>query len=340
VALAIGRAAGILAVFQYGACARDHGLAMREVLPLLYANSPSNIYICGGASIFRGVLDSVSRFDMREGIWETVAPMPTARRLCAAAAVRGALYVFGGEFEDAPMWYTDSTWRQYRQLATTESFDAVNGVWKSLPDMPTARAGCSAAGLNGMLYVVGGRIIEMVRATAERFDSSACCWERLPEMPTARSGCSAVAVFGMIYVIGGKGFEGQILSTVERFNPSVGWWQVLPSMPTPRSASAGGAVGGKIYIAGGFNGYEGVDAVDSFDPVTGQWETKAPMQTWRIGAASAIAGGKLFVLGGKTGGDHSLVCESLDPSTGCWSWLPPMPERHVYCAGAAVVGYS
>eukprot|EP00408_Alexandrium_pacificum_P053519 CAMPEP_0171257368 /NCGR_PEP_ID=MMETSP0790-20130122/53809_1 /TAXON_ID=2925 /ORGANISM="Alexandrium catenella, Strain OF101" /LENGTH=61 /DNA_ID=CAMNT_0011725475 /DNA_START=1 /DNA_END=182 /DNA_ORIENTATION=- len=61
------------------------------------------------------------------------------------------------------------------------------------------------------------------------------------------------------------------------------------------------------------------------------------MQTWRIGAATATAGGKLYILGGKTGGEHALVCECYDPSAGVWGWLPPMPERHVYCAGAAVV---
>lgn len=339
IALMIGQAAGIPAVSSYGASAREHGLAMRETLPMLYSDSLPNVYICGGASIFRGVLDSVSRFDPRENTWETMAPMPTARRLCAAAAVAGMFYVFGGEYQEPPLWYTDNTWRQYRQLKTAESFDPFTGVWKTLEDMPTARAGCSAAGVRGMLYVFGGRIVEKVRATVERFDTVVGHWERLPEMPTARSGCSSVAIFGLLYAIGGKGSDGQILAAVERFNPGIGWWQVLPPMPTPRSASASGAIGGKIYVAGGFNGLEGVDSVDSFDPVVGHWESKEPMQTWRIGAATAIAGGKLYVLGGKTGGDHALLCEYFDPNTGAWSWLPPMPERHVYCAGAAVVGY-
>jgi len=339
IALLIGQAAGIPAVFHYGASARDHGRAMRETLPVLYANSLPNVYICGGASIFRGVLDSVSRFDTSENTWETMAPMPTARRLCAAATVAGTLYVLGGEYEEPPLWYTDSTWRQYRQLKTAECFDPFTASWRTIQDMPTARAGCSAAAIGGMLYVCGGRIVENVRAAAERFDTATGRWERLPDMPTARSGCSAVALLGMLYVIGGKGCDGQILATVERFDPSIGWWQVLPPMPMPRSASASGAIGGKIYVAGGFNGSEGVDGVDSFDPVIGQWETQEPMQTWRIGAATAIAGGKLYVLGGKTGGDHALMCERFDPTTGAWSWLPPMPERHVYCAGAAVVGY-
>lgn len=339
IVLKIGQAAGIPAVVQYGASSRDHGKAMRETLPLLYADSMPNIYICGGASIFRGVLDSVSRFDPRENTWEAMAPMPTARRLCAAATVAGMLYVVGGEYEEAPLWYTDSNWRQYRQLTTAECFDPFAGTWRTLAPMPTARAGCSAAAIHRILYVAGGRIAENVQGTVERFDTAVSCWERLPAMPTARSGCSAVALFGMLYVLGGKGCDGQILAVVEQFDPSIGWWQVLPPMSMPRSASASGTVGGKIYVAGGFNGFEGVDSVDSFDPVVGQWEAKEPMQTWRIGAATAIVGGKLYVLGGKTGGDHALMCEHFDPGTGCWSWLPPMPERHVYCAGAAVVGY-
>lgn len=339
-ALLIGTGAGIAAVFHYGLTARDHGAGMRGVLPRLYASAVPNLYVCGGASIFRGVLDSVSRYHAREGVWESMPPMPTARRLCAAATVAGSLYIVGGEYEEPAMWYSDSAWRQYKQLSTAECFNAFAGQWETLEDMPTARAGCAGAALAGMVYVFGGRIAENVRATAERLDVALGRWERLPGLPTGRSGCAAAPLLGMLYVLGGKGSDGEILGTVERFDAGRGWWQVLPPMPMPRSAAACGAVGGRLFVAGGFNGVEGVEHVDAFDPAVGVWESQAPMQTWRIGAATAVASGRLYVLGGKTGGDHALRCECLDPPTGVWTWLPGMPERHVYCAGGAVVGYT
>lgn len=338
-ALEIGKGAGIPAVFHYAATAQDHGAAMRAVLPHIYASATPSLYVCGGGSIFRGVLNSVSRFNCCIGVWETMPPMPTARRLCAAAAMGGSLYVMGGEVEEPAQWYFEGTWRQYRQLPDVERYDAFAGQWHSLEDMPTARAGCGGTATTGLVYALGGRIGENVRATAERFDAATGRWERLPSFPTERSGCVAVALFGMLYVLGGKGTDGNILSTVERFDPCTGWWQVLPPMPMPRSACACGVVANRIFVAGGFNGIEGVAAVDAFDPATGQWEAQAPMLAWRIGCATATAGGKLYVMGGKSDGDQALTCECFDPSTSQWQLLPArMPERHVYCGGGAVVG--
>jgi len=112
----------------------------------------------------------------------------------------------------------------------------------------------------------------------------------------------------------------------------------LRDMLTPRSACMAGALSSRLYVAGGFDGVEGVDVCESFDPATGLWEKKAPMISWRIGGVGAVADGKFYVLAGKNGGDNSLSCEAFCPITNCWSSLPAMPERHVYCAGAAVAG--
>jgi len=341
IAMLIGHAAGIPAVFYYGTSSREQGRAMRDALPKLYASAVPSVYICGGASIFRGVLDTVSRFNIDDGTWEALPPMPTARRLCAGAAAGGSLYVFGGEqegYEAIPLWYSELMAQRYQQLSTAECFDPFKGMWAKLPAMPTARAGCAAAAAGGMVYVVGGRINETIHGIVERFDTNVNRWERLPRMPTARSGCAAVSLLGMLYVIGGKGLSGHILSVVERFDPSTGWWQNVPSMHSPRSAFSAGAVGGKIFAAGGFNGVEGIDMVECFDQDVGVWETQPQMSTSRIGGTAVVAAGKIFILGGKTGGEMELSCECFDPANGVWTPLPPMPQRHVYCAGGALIG--
>lgn len=334
----IGQAAGIPATFHYGTTSREGGKAMRGALPLLYASAVPHIYVCGGASVFCGVLQSANRFNICDGTWDMIPPMTVARRLCAAAVSGGCLYIFGGEYEEVPIWYSEGGGRKYHQLETAECFDPFKGVWEVLPHMPTARAGCAAAAVGGLIYVFCGRIVEQVRSTTERFDSVCQRWERLPDVPTPRSGCSAAALLGALYVIGGKGIHGQILNSVERFDQSVGRWQRLPPMSTPRSACVSGALRGKLYVAGGFDGIEGVNVFESFDPAIGRWEQMAEMITWRIGAAAAVAGGKFYVLGGKNGGENALIGEVFNPETGTWISLPPMPERHVYCAGAALVG--
>lgn len=339
-AILIGRLAGIPAALQYAAAARELGAVVREILPSLYASASPQLFVCGGASLYRGVLNMVSRLDVATGTWSAIPPMRTARRLCAAAVVGSSLYIAGGEFEDDGMWPRDGASRQFKQVKSVEKFDILAGTWSSAEDMPTARAGCTAAAQSGLLYVFGGRIAETVGAAAERLDTALGRWERLPSLPSARSGCAAATLLGVVYVLGGKGSDGQILASAERFDPCRGRWQVLPPMLTPRSACACGVLGGRLFIVGGFNGMEGLDSVDAFDPLTGCWETQPPMRARRIGAGSVGAGGKLYVLGGKTDGDFSLLCECFDPGVGTWEFLPPMLERHVYCAAAAVIGCS
>mmetsp|Transcript_38032 Transcript_38032/g.88944 ORF Transcript_38032/g.88944 Transcript_38032/m.88944 type:complete len:413 (-) Transcript_38032:69-1307(-) len=341
IAMQVGFYAGIPAVFYYGASGCESGRAMRQILPRMYASAVPLIYVCGGASIFRGVLDSVSRYNIERGTWEAIPPMPTARRLCAAAVLGGMLYVLGGEqegFEAIPLWYSELVARRYHQLSVAECFDPFKGSWERLPNMPTARAGCAAAAQGGMLYVMGGRIQETIHDVVERFDPAVRRWERLPSMPSARSGGAAVTLFGMIYVLGGKVPSGHILPVVERFDPTCGWWQNVPAMQTPRSAFSAATMCGKIFAAGGFNGVEGIDTIESFDPDTGIWEAVVRLSAWRIGATAVVAAGRLFILGGKSGHEAELLCESLDPLIPLWTALPQMPERHVYCAGGALVG--
>jgi len=335
----IGSFAGLLSVLNYGAAAREQGRAMREVVHLLYMEAVPHIYVCGGASMYRGVLSSVHRYSIRDNAWEVMPSLPTPRRLCAAAVCGNGLYVIGGEMEENAIFSASTHWRNYQQLATVERLSPFNGDWETLPDMPSPRAGCAAASIGSLLYVSGGRVHENVQRTSERFDIHVGRWERLPEVPTARSGCAAVSLFGLLYVIGGKGDDGQILTTMERFDPSIGWWQRMPSTSTPRSACAAGTAAGKIYVVGGFSGLEGVASVEAFDPMIGQWEEHQSMLTWRIGAASATADGKLFILGGKTEMETALQSEYMDVATGRWAWMPLMPERHVYCAGGAALGF-
>lgn len=338
-ALLIGEAAGIPASFHYATTAKDHGIAMRAALARMYAAAVPHVYVIGGASVFSGVLPTASRFNICEGTWDAIPPMATARRLCAAAVACGCLYIIGGEYEESPSWFADSPARYYQQLDTAECFDPFEGRWRTLPTMPTARAGCAAAAVGGLVYVFGGRVGESVCARTERFDINVGRWERVPNLPTARSGCAAAALAGDLHVIGGKGPHGDILTVVERFAQRLGRWQRLPPMTTPRSACMSGVLRGKLYVVGGFDGVQGVSACECFDPETSTWEQQAPMTTWRIGAAAAVARGKLYVLGGKNGGDSSaLFCEVFDPSSGSWTALPPTPERRVYCAGAAAVG--
>ena len=58
---------------------------------------PYSIYLFGGESqAERKNLDSVLRLDLEKNIWETVTPMPTARKFARAVPFMGSIYIVGG----------------------------------------------------------------------------------------------------------------------------------------------------------------------------------------------------------------------------------------------------
>jgi len=338
----VASAMGISDALNCRAVGRVAGAQIRTVLPALYANAVPSIYICGGCCRAHGVLASMQRLHAGGDAWEALPPMPTARRLCAAAVARGHLYIFGGEV----LWSVGSTIifrgegvrKEYYQLDTAERYSPLRGEWEQLPPMPTARAGCAAAAVGGLLYVVGGRVGEKVRNNAERFDPATCRWEALPVMPSARSGCAAAHAAGFCYALGGKCVDGRVGAVAERFDPQVGRWQKLPPMRLPRSAFAAEAIAGVVYALGGFNGSVGVGLCERFDAEAGCWEPLPAMLSPRVGGAAAVAGGRLFVFGGKAGEpEKAAPGECFDPGSWVWNPLPVMEARQVYCAGAALV---
>jgi len=346
--LTIGTAAGISAVVCWRAVSKEHGAHVRGALRSLYLDSVPSIYVCGGASLGAGVLCSAQRLHPGESTWETLSPMPTARRLCAGASTGGYVYVFGGEsfmksnhtfvHEFFSMLQDEYTvGKTFVQLPDAERFNTFDGTWETLPPMPTPRAGCCASSYKGMLYVCGGRNQDIVTGVVERFDPPTWQWERIPRLPTARSGCSAATLDGLVYVLGGKGIDRNALPASECLDSTLGRWWVLPHMSTARSALAVGAVGGLLFAAGGFDGLSALETCEVFDPAVGAWSMLPSMSTPRVGGAAAASCGKLYVFGGA--GSHPRdevhVHEYFDPSTQKWHKLPDMWLQQVYCAGAA-----
>ncbi|CAK9084031.1 Kelch-like protein 12 [Durusdinium trenchii] len=255
--------------------------------------------------------------------------MPSPRRLCAATACNGSLYVFGGEavnlIPGIPnsvnnldgmiryFWPTDG--QDYMQLDSAERFDPMHGTWEVLPRMPTSRAGCAATTADGLIYVSGGRLGETVLSVFERYDPHIGRWEVLPRVPTARSGCSSVSVKGGIYVLGGKCSNGRVQGVCERFHPTFGRWEKLQPMLSPRSAFAAGVLMEVIYAAGGFNGAVGLSSAA------------------RRGLGLTGLLGRLKAREGELAGVGEVEC--FDPATGFWSETVAMNTPRV--GGAAAV---
>lgn len=104
------------------------------------------LHIVGGRTVGGGNVAAHEVYDPAEDRWRTAAPMPQAQGGLAAAALRGKLYAFGGEYFNNGGGVYPEAW------AYAPSTDS----WTPLPDMPTPRHGLGAVALEGAIHVIGG----------------------------------------------------------------------------------------------------------------------------------------------------------------------------------------
>jgi N-acetylneuraminic acid mutarotase len=88
-------------------------------------------------------------FDPQTNLWSRLESMPLNSSGASAAALNGAIYVFGGETKNYP-------WEQARTFTSNYRYDPETNYWTSEPDMPTPRHGLAAMAFDGMIFVIGG----------------------------------------------------------------------------------------------------------------------------------------------------------------------------------------
>jgi len=200
-----------------------------------------------------------------------------------------------------------------------ERFNTFTAEWEKLPPMLTARSLCSAAVINGQVYVVGGCRTGRPLTTCERYDPDRNQWESLPRMVTVRNACSAAAVGGKLYVANRRVSNLQCPATCERFDPATGKWQVLPLTATPYNTCNLAAVEGQLYAVLERGGNH---TVERFELGSSCWEQVPPKPAsndYTFWAASGH-GDCLYVIGRFAG---RLVCEVYDAYARTWELLRP-----------------
>ena len=280
-------------------------------------------------------LQAAECYDPLTNQWRALPNQHAQRHGGAAAYIDGLLYAAGGMFhatcnEEHGQQYTLS-----KKHCEAECYDPSSGDWRDLPHMSIARYGCAAAGLDGLLYVVGGEDHnrdgpDNVLASAECYDPSKRKWLALPSMSIGRFGGAAASVDGLLYVVGGQDDtdlpEAPSLADAECYDPSTREWRELPDMIFERTGCAAAGVDGLLYVVGGCDSDNNVlSSVECYDPSTGQWRELPEMSVARCWCAAASFDDILYVVGGE-GADDSILAsaECFDPSLGQWRALPDM----------------
>ena len=264
--------------------------------------------------------------------WQELAPLPTARRGLALAAYENQLYAIGGETAEGI-------------AGNLEAYNPDADSWTVLAAKPVPVTEASAAVINGLIYVPGGRIgpaANEITAQLEIYDPALDQWRSGAILPQPISGYALQAFEGRLYLFGG--WDGKnYVSSVYMYDPALDAWQERTPMPTARAFSGAASAGGKIYVIGGQAGEGPVDVNEIYTPAreategVSPWETGFPIPDARQGIQVTTIADTIYVLGG-AGQSVSRFGLIYFPPTNAWQSLEASPAPLGAYFGLASIG--
>lgn len=286
------------------------------------------IIVTGGVDAKGALLNTTEVFDGNS--WTLGAPIPTPRKMLAAASDGKLVYTAGGTNGNA-------------DLATVEAYDPATKTWTRLADLPQPRSDFGAAIADRRLVAVGGQAAGQVLKSVAVLDLATRTWDALPDMAIARHGMAVDAVEKSVYAIGGSSEpgDGQATSSAEalqlparQIQPAA-QWRALPDAPTPRLMTAWTVLDDKIWIMGGLRDGVALQTVESYDPRTGAWQAQPSLPMPLHHATAATYRGEVVVLGGASGDLAQASTKVFALRGGKWVELPGL--THARAAPAAAV---
>jgi N-acetylneuraminic acid mutarotase len=233
-------------------------------------------------------------------------------------------------------------------LNINSAFDPLDpAAWTPRAPMPTARAGFAISAAGGLIYAIGGAVVDNCTtvSTVEAYDPATDQWitDGLAPMPTPGWRSSAGTLDGTIYVVGGASVEegecGDALGIVQAYDPSMNSWSDKPPLPTKRIQVGVGVdpANHLLYAVGGADAnFTALNTVEVYDPSgnsgMGLWTPLKPLNTPRAFPAVAAIGGKIYAAGGQKElyGTVNTV-EEYDPANPDAGWtlkssVMPLPR--------------
>src|SRR5262249_13281057 len=156
-------------------------------------------------------IDNAWEYDPAADTWKALAPLPTRRGAASAAVVNAKIYVTRGA--NSLSGATENgihPRRPHNVVATVDVCDPATHSWSSARPLLLARNHHASAGVNGKLYVIGGRVgSAFISGTSnnvdlvEVYDPATNLWTAGARMPTPRSAIAAGVYNNYIIVPGG-----------------------------------------------------------------------------------------------------------------------------------------
>jgi M6 family metalloprotease-like protein len=261
-------------------------------------------------------------------LWQSMTPMPRARKAFALGVVSGILYAAGG-IGSGPA------------LGTMDAYSPATNAWTSKAAMPAARYDADgSATLGGLMYLPGGRnAAGVLTRTLYAYNPSTNTWTTRAQLPLAGGCGGSGAIGGRLYVLTGcysTGWAGRL----HQYNPATDRWATRAAAPAAHGYPAVGVIGGLLYVAGGRNVAGVVTAtLHSYSPGTNTWSELASMPAPRFAAAGRVLDGKLYVVGGNSGQAMVATTFVYDPATNSWSTKTPMPAARAKLGAGSAGGF-
>ncbi|XP_012938839.1 kelch-like ECH-associated protein 1B [Aplysia californica] len=224
-------------------------------------------------------------------------------------------------------------------LKCFECYNPVSKEWTRLPDLPRPRCGPGVTSLQGLVYVVGGRVMRCGESvdscSLDVYDPGQNMWINGNPMSVARNRVGVAVLDNMIYAVGGSDC-GEQHKSAERYNPESDSWERISPMSTVRMSCGVAVVNRLLYAVGGYDGRNRLSSVECFHPEDNEWRLVEPMNEARSGAGVVVLGGCVYAVGGFDGARQLQSVERYDPVKRCWDYVASL-QRARSGVGVAVV---
>jgi hypothetical protein len=279
--------------------------------------SGGKIYSIAGITAAGETIAAMQVYDVKADKWSAGPPLPVAVNHHMGAVAGGKLYVFGGQSASPTASpFVDSTFE----------FDPATQQWSARAAMPTARSAGSAAVINNIIYVAGGRPPR--GHDFAMYDPAQDKWTTLPDLPTARNHLVVAAMRGKVYVVGGRFDAGAASPTteiMEVYDPTTRQWSTAAPMPARRGGINGGVANGCLHVMGGEGNRDAQNGMfpwhDVYNPVSGKWarEPDMPIPMHGVTGLPFVDGLLLYPGGakGQGGAGRSDLLQTYKPAMNC-----------------------